>query len=108
MGPAWFQPGQRNLKGITDDTIPGRVSELFSELAKEYHVHIIMGTIIERRGDKYYNTSAFIDRDGTIVEKINKMHTFAGEKANCVAASEIKAIETDKVTIGIGVCSDFC
>mgnify|MGYP003378801473 CR=1 FL=1 len=107
MGPAWFQPGQRNLKGITDDTIPGRVSELFSELAKEYHVHIIMGTIIERRGDKYYNTSAFIDRDGTIVEKINKMHTFAGEKANCVAASEIKAIETDKVTIGIGVCSDF-
>lgn len=107
MGPAWFQPGQGNLKGITDDTIPGRVSELFSGLAKEYHVHIIMGTIIERREDKYYNTSAIIDREGTIVGKINKMHTFAGEKATCVAASEIKIIETDKATIGMGVCSDF-
>lgn len=107
MGPAWFQPGQEKLKGITDDTIPGRVSKLFSGLTQEYHVHLIMGTIIERRGNKYYNTSVFLDREGRIVEKINKMHTFAGEKANCVAASEIKTIKTDKATIGIGVCSDF-
>lgn len=107
MGSAWFQPGQSKMMGITDDTIPGHISDIFSGLAKKYHVNIIMGTIIERREGQYYNTSAFIDRNGNIVEKISKMHTFAGEKVNCIAADQIKVISSDKGKIGIAVCSDF-
>lgn len=107
VGPAWFQPGQADLKGVTDDTIPGTISNLFCDLAKQYHTNIIMGTVIERCNGKYYNTSTYIDNDGDIAKKVYKMHTFAGESKNCVASEQIDVIESNFGKIGIAVCSDF-
>lgn len=107
LGPAWFQPGQEKLKGITDGTIPGTISDIFSGIAKEYKVNIILGTIIEQVGDKYYNTSTVIGRGGNIIKKVHKMHTFAGEKKNCISSNIIETIKVDNSTIGIAICSDF-
>ncbi len=107
VGPPWFQPGQTFLKGITDDTIPGKICTEFCNLAKKNNSNIIMGTLIERRNNKYYNTSVFINKQGIVKAKVNKMHTFAGESVTCEASKKIDIIETDFGAIGIAVCSDF-
>lgn len=107
LGPPWFQPGQTKLKGVTDDIIPGRISNMFCSLANKYKTNIILGTILERADDKYYNTSLFINREGNIVGKSQKMHTFAGESVTCEASKEINVFTTDLGKVGISVCSDF-
>lgn len=107
MGPPWFQPGQAHFKGITDDTIPGKVTDIFCDIAKKYTTNIIMGSIIERRGQQYYNTSVLIDRNGKIIGLTSKVHTFAGERVACEAATDINVHDSEFGKIGIAVCSDF-
>ncbi len=107
LGPPWFLPGQEMAKGITDDTIPGKVTNEFSKLANKYNTYIICGTIIEKYKDTYFNTSVFIDNQGNIAGKSNKVHTFAGEKIHCSAGDEFKVYPTKFGLAGIAVCSDF-
>lgn len=55
------------------EPIPGNTVNLFSKLAKELGVVIIV-PLYEKAKDGYYNTAVTIDADGTVLGKYRKIH----------------------------------
>lgn len=107
LGPPFYFPDRAYLKGIVDDTIPGWVTEELSKKARQYNTYILCGTIVERDGDDYYNSSALIDDQGSVIGKARKMHCYAAELVSIKSGEEIFIADTPLGKIGVCVCSDF-
>lgn len=107
LGPPFYFPGKKHLKGIVDDTIPGKVTDALAALAKKHSFYILGGTIVERDGSDYYNTSVVIDNKGEIVAKSRKIHCFSAELVTIKSGVEQTIVDTPFGKIGICVCSDF-
>ncbi len=56
------------------EAIPGKVSEALSRSAKENKVVLVGGSIFERGGKKYFNTTAVFDESGKMLGTYRKMH----------------------------------
>ena len=87
--------------------IPGDYTEKFCKLAKEWGLHIVMGTIIEKVGEDYYNTSVLIDDSGKILGKYSKNRLWFPEKKCLKEGNETPVFETKFGRIGITVCWDL-
>ncbi|MCP3098097.1 carbon-nitrogen hydrolase family protein [Myxococcus sp. K15C18031901] len=108
LGPAWYMPGQADLKGITDTRIPGPVTTLFRALARKHRVHILLGSMVEELPDGgYCNTAVLLDRQGEIVGRAHKVHAFANEVVVCRPGNSVDVIDCELGRLGIAVCSDF-
>lgn len=107
LGPPWTFPGKSHLKGQVDDAIPGKITDAFSEKAATYNTHILCGTMIEREGEQYYNTSTLIDNYGNIIAKARKIHIYASEMVYLKGGQEICIVDTALGKIGVCICADF-
>jgi len=87
--------------------IPGKYTEIFSKLALEQNVYVIMGSMIEKERGKYYNTSVLISPDGDILGKYRKIFLWHQEKAYIERGHEIPVFKTKFGTIGIEICWDL-
>jgi N-carbamoylputrescine amidase len=56
------------------ETIPGKSTETFGRLAKEYGVVIVLSLFEKRAPGLYHNTAVVMEKDGTIAGKYRKMH----------------------------------
>lgn len=56
------------------EQIPGKTTELFSNLAKELNVVIVASLFEKQMAGVYYNTTAVLDADGKYLGKYRKMH----------------------------------
>lgn len=56
------------------ETIPGRSTDEFGELAKELKVVIVLSLFEKRAPGLYHNTAVVIEKDGSIAGKYRKMH----------------------------------
>jgi len=56
------------------ETIPGRSTEFYSFLAKEYGVVLITSLFEKRSAGLYHNTAVVFEKDGSIAGKYRKMH----------------------------------
>lgn len=56
------------------ETIPGKSTERFSKLAKEYNVVIVLSLFEKRATGLYHNTAVVLEKDGSIAGKYRKMH----------------------------------
>lgn len=56
------------------ETIPGKSTDRFGELAKELGVVIVLSLFEKRTAGLYHNTAVVIEKDGTIAGKYRKMH----------------------------------
>jgi len=65
-------PATEEKLGVAE-SIPGPTTEMFSELAKELGVVIILN-LFERDGDRTYDTSPVIDSDGTLLGSTRMIH----------------------------------
>ncbi|MBE6989175.1 MAG: hypothetical protein E7426_00320 [Ruminococcaceae bacterium] len=91
--------------------IPGPYTDVFSALARELDVNIIPGSIIEKTvHNKVKNSVCFINRQGNIVAKYEKVHLMdalgARESDNVDAGDTICVFDTDFGRVGIQVCYD--
>jgi len=85
------------------ETVPGRTSNLMSELAIKNNVYICFG-INEKSENKFYNSQVLIDSDGKIaaVHRKTKMReSFFSPGENLVTVTQIKGIKT-----GLVICYD--
>ncbi len=66
---------QEEKKDATEiaETIPGDSTKLFSGIAKEFGVAIVV-PVFEKAGGTYYNSAAVIDADGKLLETYHKIH----------------------------------
>jgi len=73
---AWCGP----LQDAPDhaEPIPGPTTNAVADLARQSGVYVLAGSVHERveGQDRPFNTSALIDRDGTIVARYRKIHLF--------------------------------
>lgn len=70
----YFCQGQDYENFKLAETIPGKSTEVFSKVAKEFGVVIIIPTFEKRAEGLYHNTVAVLDADGTLLGKYRKMH----------------------------------
>jgi len=97
--------GKENLRYAQE--IPGDYTEKFCKLAKEYGLHIVMGTMIEKVGENYYNTSVLIDDSGKILGKYSKIRLWFPEKEYLKKGNETPVFKTKFGKIGITICWDL-
>lgn len=107
LGAPWYFPGRVHLKGVVDQVIPGPITDIFSKIAIEKQCYVLCGTMVEREGERYYNTSTLIDDQGAIVGKARKIHRFSAEMLSVEAGSEQLLVDTPFGKLGLCVCSDF-
>lgn len=55
------------------EDLQGETMSFLSAKAAEIGSYIFTGSFVERRGDRYYNTSAMLDRQGTILGTYQKI-----------------------------------
>ena len=87
------------------ETMPGKTTEAISKLAKQYNMSIIC-PIIEKDGEKVYNTAILIDRKGDIAGYYRKVFVFWGENVN-LGEEGVKTFDADFGRIAILTCFDL-
>ena len=88
------------------EEIPGPASERLSAQSRKYSMYTATN-YQERDGDKCYNTTVLIGRDGKIIGKYRKVHLPASEHWHTAAGCEYPVYETDIGRIGFSICHDI-
>lgn len=89
----------------------GETISRICKLAKKYNTNIVAGTVIEKSGEKLYNTSFIIDKGGNIAGKYRKIHLYnymgGTEGERITAGDKIITVDLDIGKIGLGICYDI-
>jgi predicted amidohydrolase len=101
----------------TGESIPGRTTEVFTALARDKGIYVVMGSILEVESEpnaptppRVYNTSVLIDPSGSIVATYQKIHLFAyhsKERYFLKPGRETVVATTDIGTVGLSICYDL-
>lgn len=98
------------------EKIPGESTQVLSDVAKEYGVHLIGGSIPEEDGGKFYNTCTVFAPNGSMLLKYRKIHLFDidvpgkicfRESETLSPGNKLCTFDTPYCKIGIGVCYDL-
>ncbi|MCT4583312.1 MAG: carbon-nitrogen hydrolase family protein [Peptostreptococcaceae bacterium] len=76
--PAMFNCPYRTSKFriFAEEESNSKTIDTISSLAKENQIYIVAGSIPEKEGEKYYNTSYVFDEDGNMIAKHRKIHLY--------------------------------
>jgi predicted amidohydrolase len=89
------------------EEVPGRTCEHMAAVAKAQGIYLIW-PLIERDGDRLYNTSVLFDRQGQIAGRYHKMFPTIGEiDAGITPGTEPRVFDTDFGRIGLAICFDL-
>jgi predicted amidohydrolase len=92
------------------EKLDGSFTQRFSNKAKELNAYLFAGSFIEKKGDKYYNTSILFNRAGEIVGTNRKIHLFrygSQEGEILTAGQEPTVVETEFGKVGLSTCYDL-
>lgn len=82
-----------------------------AELAKKYDTYVLCGSIVEKDGDKLYNTARLLDRNGKMIakyRKINLFKYFGGTEDEYISpGNETVVVDTELGKIGFCTCFDI-
>ena len=108
-------PHSRKLELVEE--VDGPTNQIFSKLAKELGVHLLIGSVVEKGDEeKVYNTSVLFGPDGTLIAKYQKIHLFDvsvpggvtfKESDTCIPGSDVVVAETSLGKIGMTICYDL-
>ncbi len=86
-----------------------RTQAFISAFCKQHRVHVVAGSIAERREDKIYNTSYIFDRDGNISSRYSKIHLFRlMDEEKYLSAGEARgSFQLDNTSAGVMICYDI-
>lgn len=99
------------------ETFPdGDAYQLMSGLAKKLKVVIHAGSVAEREGNSFYNTTVVFGADGAEIARYRKIHLFDVEipggmvyrESDTVArGEEVVTYKVGKTTVGCAICYDI-
>ena len=86
-----------------------RTKAVFSPLAKELNIHIVCGSVANRRDDGFYNTAYVFDRTGSCIAEYDKTHLFtpSGEHEAFQCGWHTCRFELDGRRCGLIICYDI-
>jgi len=97
------------------ESIPGTTTEWLAAEAKRRRAWILAGSIIEREGDRLYNTGVLLNREGEVAATYRKIHLFEAHlpDGKVVREADDYCAGTDPVTadvdgwrVGLSICYD--
>lgn len=92
------------------EPVDGPVVRAFQKKAKEKGCHILMGSMVEREGDRLFNTSFFLSPKGEIVGRYRKVHLFgyqSRERGLLTPGTDVVVVETPWGKMGLSTCYDL-
>jgi predicted amidohydrolase len=92
------------------ETQEGPTLTLLSTLARELSCHLHTGSLVERRGDQFYNSSFLLDPRGKIRGGYQKIHLFiyrSQEAEILTPGTSITVIPTEFGNFGLATCYDL-
>jgi predicted amidohydrolase len=110
-------PRQGSAKQIREaaEPVPGRRTELLAEVAARHRLWVHGGSVLERDGERIFNTSVLFDRSGELVATYRKIHLFDADPPGAVpsresylfaAGEEVVTAETEFGRVGLTICYD--
>jgi predicted amidohydrolase len=91
-----YKSSSEDLKGETISFLSSKAAEIGS--------YIFTGSLIERRGDQYFNLCALLDRKGAVLDTYRKMHLFgygSAEGKILTSGDDITVVSTEFGKVGI-------
>lgn len=106
LGETVFAP-YTTCKDFTEvaETVPGPFTESLSEIARQHKVHICSG-LVEKEGNKLFNTAVLIGPDGRIIAKYHKTSLASIDERHFQPGNGPTVVETELGRIGILICKD--
>lgn len=105
----WGYPSEEVINSISEE-VPGNGPwyKRYAELARETGTPLL-AWIVERDGEKLFNTSFIIDGKGEFIGKYRKVHANLGEQTwwGWSQGEKFNIIELDGVKYGISICADM-
>ncbi|MFC1992750.1 nitrilase-related carbon-nitrogen hydrolase [Chloroflexota bacterium] len=93
------------------EPIQGETVNRIAEKARKVNAYIFAGSIIERDGDKLYNTAVMLDPKGKLIATYRKIHLFGSfgskETELMTPGKELVSIKTDVGVLGLSICYDL-
>jgi len=92
------------------ETQEGPTLTLLCTLARELSCHLHTGSIVEKRGDRFYNSSFLLDPRGEIRGGYQKIHlfTYQSQEAEILTpGTSITVIPTEFGNFGLATCYDL-
>lgn len=100
-----------NFCNCDSEALMQETLKFFKEISKKYNTNIVAGSIREKDGDKFYNTSYVFDRNGNLANKYRKIHLldFVGEKESdkLTSGKDFVIVELDFAQIGLAIGFDL-
>lgn len=111
-----FMSSDPGKKATGAEPIDGTFASAMSSLAAELNTNINLGSIVEERQGKYYNTSVVFGRDGRALGQYSKIHRFdvtlpdgteIRESAGVEAGTDVVVTNVDDQPMGFAICYDL-
>ncbi len=114
----WTFMGAQDRLGAMSDPIPGDLTGMLANKAREHGIYLHSGTFYERLDgdDRVCNTAVVFDPAGEIVATYRKMHLFDvavspdvtfQESATVKPGEEIVTFDLDGMRVGLATCYDL-
>jgi predicted amidohydrolase len=103
------------LAGAAEPVPGGAGSEMLAAVARDSDMWVI-GGVIERDGDRRFDTTPLFDPSGEMVARYRKIHLFDvdlpgqppfRESATFAAGTQLVTHETDRARVGLTICYDL-
>ncbi len=92
------------------ETLEGPTLALLRALARELGCHLHTGSFVEKRGNRFYNSSFLLNPEGGVLGSYQKIHlfTYQSEEAEILTpGTSITVIPTDLGNFGLATCYDL-
>lgn len=108
--------GTKFFPHYAEEIPEGETSQLLSGIAKELKIHLIAGSIPERKDSKLFNTSTIWGPEGSLLATYRKMHLFDidipgeitfKESDSLSAGNQLAIFNVKDFTVGVGICYDI-
>uniref|UniRef100_A0A1B6IMY0 omega-amidase n=1 Tax=Homalodisca liturata TaxID=320908 RepID=A0A1B6IMY0_9HEMI len=108
--------GTKHFPKYAEPIPNGETSKTLSEEAKANKVFLVAGSIPEREGNKFYNTTTVWSPSGELLGKHRKIHLFdidipggvRFKESDCLSAGkDLTTFNISNLKIGVGICYDL-
>ncbi len=92
------------------ETLAGESAVFLGRQARELSAYVVGGSIVEREGDRYFNTSLLFDRHGKLIGRYRKSHLLAyhSQESNLLSCGdEAPTFATPLAQLGVAICYDL-
>ncbi len=80
---------------------------IFQNFAKKYKINIVPGSIIIKNKQGFFNTTCYINSEGKIKSKYQKINLWHSEKKYLTYGNKISVFNTEYGKIGLIICWDL-